>query len=460
MSIVRAFTVPHPPLIVPEVGHGRENSIIETIKAYENIAREIEEINPETIIISSPHAEAFSDCFSLSSGDVLRGDFGSFLAEEVSFVKDNDILLIEEIERIAKEKNFPAGRVLENKKLDHGVMVPLYFLRNLKSKIIVVSLSLLSLPKHYEMGKIIQEAVNNLDRKTVFIASGDLSHKLKEYGPYGFIEEGPIYDKKIMNILATGDFLELLNFDINLINKASECGHRSFTIMAGVLDGIMVDAKKLSYQDVTGVGYGICSFIPKEMDSNRCFLDIYLNNLTDKIIDKKNNADDYIKLAYEAVNRYILTGERIDLADDILDDIKNRSAGVFVTIHEFGLLRGCIGTILPTTSCIGEEIITNAISAAVNDHRFSKILSSELDYLEISVDVLGEIEDINSKDELDVLKYGVIVTSGFKRGLLLPNLDGVDSVDKQVSIAKKKAGITNGEEVKLQRFSVERHEMK
>ena len=122
-----------------------------------------------------------------------------------------------------------------------------------------------------------------------------------------------------------------------------------------------------------------------------------------------------------------------------------------------GNLRGCIGTIAATEDSIAEEIIGNAISACSRDPRFSPITEDELASLEISVDVLGETEPINSPAELDVKRYGVIVSCGRKRGLLLPNLDGVDTVEDQISIARRKGGIREDEPYRLERFEVVRH---
>lgn len=135
-----------------------------------------------------------------------------------------------------------------------------------------------------------------------------------------------------------------------------------------------------------------------------------------------------------------------------------RKAGVFVSIKEDGRLRGCIGTIQAVQSSIAQEIITNAISASTNDPRFSPIEPWELDRLAISVDILGEKEAIDSPDFLDPDRYGVIVTRGRKRGLLLPNLEGIDTVEEQIAIAKRKAGIREEESVQLERFEVIRHE--
>jgi len=133
----------------------------------------------------------------------------------------------------------------------------------------------------------------------------------------------------------------------------------------------------------------------------------------------------------------------------------DNKAGVFVSIHKFGKLRGCIGTFLPTTDCIADEIIRNAVLASTEDYRFSPIAEEELPYLEVNVDVLSTPEP-TTKDKLNPKKYGVIVIQGIKRGLLLPDLDGIDTVEQQIEIAKSKAGITNGD-IKLERFEVIRH---
>lgn len=460
MGLVAAFMVPHPPLAVHEVGRGRENDIQETIDSYVKVAKEIARIKPDTIVISSPHTVLYSDYFHLSSDEVIKGDFGNFGAKEITFEEKVDLELVGKIVDIAKEKEFPTGILDDNQELDHGSMVPLYFIRKFYNdfKIVIVGLSGLPFSKHYKMGQIIKDAINELDKKVVYVASGDLSHKLQEYGPYGFVKEGPIYDEKIMKIMSNADFLELLEFDNNIRERASECGHRSFIMMSGALDKEALRVEKLSHQDITGVGYGICTYYPFAKDDSRNFLDKYLENIKNMILTQ--NEDKYISLARKAIEKYVKTGEVIAVPNDCINEIKDNEAGVFVSIHEENELRGCIGTILPVTNSIAEEIIQNAISAATKDFRFLPIEKEELPYLEISVDVLKPPEDISSVDELDIKKYGVIVSSGMKRGLLLPNLDGIDTVEEQVRIAKRKGNITNQEKVKLQRFEVIRHECK
>ena len=438
MPITAAFTVPHPPMIVPEVGRGSEKQIEATTRAYESAADEIAALKPETIIISSPHAPMYADYFHISPGSGAVGSFGDFRAPEVRFSEEYDTGLVREIERLADKTHFPAGTLgSKGSTLDHGTMVPLYFIRRKykEGKIVRIGLSGLPLKEHYRLGQMIAEAVRATGRNAVFVASGDLSHKLQDYGPYGFAPEGPVYDERVMDVLSRASFGELLSFDEEFLNRAAECGHRSFVIMAGALDGISVRASRLSHEDITGVGYGICTFRPEGEDSSRRFLDAH---------------DAYVRLAIDSLESYILHEKKLSVPDGLPKEMLNKRAGTFVSIHKLGELRGCIGTIAPTTASVAEEIIQNAISASTQDPRFDPITADELALLDVNVDVLGEAEDIDSPEMLDVKRYGVIVTNGYRRGLLLPDLEGVDTVEQQ-------AGIMPGEELKLQRFEVVRH---
>ena len=263
------------------------------------------------------------------------------------------------------------------------------------------------------------------------------------------------YDEKIMSTCSSANFGELLEYPDLLLECAAECGHPSFTMMAGALDGNAVSTTSLSHEDVTGVGYGLCYYIPTGEDPERHFLDKYLTNIKNKINNEEHDA--YVTLAKKTIDKYIRTGERLEVPTDLPKELLDNQAGVFVSIHKFDKLRGCIGTFLPITNSIAEEIISNAISASIHDNRFSPITEDELDYLEINVDVLSTPEDISSPEELDVKKYGVIVSSGFKKGLLLPDLDGIDTVEQQISIASLKGGIEPDDPIKLQRFEVIRH---
>ena len=460
MPVIAAYMVPHPPMIVPEVGRGSEAQIELTAAAYRAVAAEIAAAKPETVIVSSPHAAMYADRFHISPGGHAEGSFARFRAPGVRFRETYDTELAAAIERLADAAGFPAGtRGRRGDELDHGTMVPLYFVRQAYTdyRLVRVGLSGLPLEEHYRFGQLIRRAVDETGRRVVCIASGDLSHRLQTYGPYGFAPEGPEYDERVMDVCGRAAFGELFDFGESFRERAAECGHRSFVIMAGVLDGMAVEAKRLSHEDVTGVGYGVVTFRPTEPDDSRRFL--YARERA--IAERRDGCDPWVRLAWRSVERYVLHRQALktpdDLPDGLPDELTQTRAGAFVSIHRQGRLRGCIGTIAPTRDTLAAEIIQNAVSAASRDPRFDPIRPDELSELTISVDVLGAPEDIASEAELDVKRYGVIVSRGHRRGLLLPDLDGVDTPAQQVDIARRKAGIGPREPVVLQRFEVVRH---
>lgn len=463
MSILGAVAVPHPPIILPEVGHGEEQKISETISAYEEISRRIVELQPDTIIITSPHSVMYADYFHISPGIQASGNLAQFRAPQVALTINYDLDLAKKISDTASADGVPAGTLGErNAALDHGTMIPLRFLQRAgldfdRVKFLRIGLSGLSEALHYKFGQSITHAADELNRRIFFVASGDLSHKLKADGPYGFVEEGPIFDAQVMENLSNADFLKLLTMDDKICSRAAECGLRSFRIMAGALDRLDVRAEKLSYQGPFGVGYGIVYFNVGEKNSERNFDDKLAAFKHSESLRRKASEDDFVKLARYSLETFVKTHTPAALPNDLPAELLNRRAGAFVSLHKDGNLRGCIGTIMATRDNLAEEILNNAISACSRDPRFSPVTVDELDDLEYSVDVLSEPERIFSVNDLDVKRYGVIVENGGRRGLLLPDLDGVDTVAEQLAIAKRKGGIRADEKVALWRFEVIRH---
>lgn len=460
MSIVGSFIVPHPPLIVSEIGKGKEKQIQATLDSYEVVAKKIAALEPETIFITTPHSTMYSDYIHISPGAEATGNFANFRANNVSFKKQYDMEFVTELESLASKKNIMAGTLgQKDKMIDHGALVPIYFIEKYiqNYKIVRCSISGLSFLEHYHFGKCISEVAEKLNRKVVFIASGDLSHRLKEDGPYGFTEEGSKFDKEITDAMKEANFLKFMNFDTNFCDRAGECGLRSFIIMAGALDGKSVKSNFYSYEGTFGVGYAVCEFKILEEDNNRHFDLIYQKQKEQKFLSIRNNEDNYVKLARMSLEYYIKTHKVLKTPNDLDRKLLDNQAGVFVSLKKDGMLRGCIGTIVSTTDSIANEIINNAISAGTKDPRFEAIAEYELPEIVYSVDVLGEAETINSIDELDAKKYGVIVTKGNRRGLLLPNLEGVNTPKEQIEIALSKAGIKESENFSIQRFEVVRH---
>ncbi|MCD2434538.1 AmmeMemoRadiSam system protein A [Acidaminococcus sp. NSJ-142] len=464
MPILAAFAVPHPPIILPEVGRGEEKKIQKTIDAYETVMAQAAQLQPDTLIITSPHAELYLDYFHITPDATGSGNFAAFRAPQVTVQVTYDQQLAKEISRQAEARGVPAGPLgARQAELDHGTLIPLYFYRQHGSldqvKIVRIGLSGLPAKAHYALGQAIAAAVNHLGRRAVYIASGDLSHKLLAEGPYGFAQEGPVFDQSCTEALGKGDFLTLLSLDHHLCERAAECGLRSFWIMAGALDGLAVKSQLLSHEGPFGVGYGVASFFPQGKDKSREFLPQLLQEEAAARLLRQSQEDPYVKLARRSVETFVKEHQPASLPEGLPPEMLNQRAGVFVTLHKDNQLRGCIGTISPVQENIAREILSNGISAASRDPRFTPVRPEELPDLEYSVDVLGEKEPIPDTSYLDPSTYGVIVGSALdeRRGLLLPDLDGVDTPEKQVAIARQKGQIGASEPIKLWRFKVVRH---
>lgn len=225
---------------------------------------------------------------------------------------------------------------------------------------------------HYRLGQCIAQAVDSLGRRAVLIVSGDLSHKLKDDGHYGYSPEGPGFDHQVTWAIAEG-------------------GLRSFRIMAGVLDGQTVESKFLSYEGVTGIGYGVAIFTITGPDENRRFGKQCEAMERTRLAEKKVSEDSWVKLARLSLETFVKTGKRLEcLPDDLPTEMTGQIAGAFVSLRAHGQLRGCIGTTGPTTESVAWEIVQNAVSACARDPRFAPVGVNELDSLEYSVDVLGQ----------------------------------------------------------------------
>ncbi len=461
MSVVAAFAVPHPPLAIHGVGRGQEKGITATLEAYHEVGRRIAAFDPDVLIISSPHATCYSDYIHISPGKHASGDFAQFgdPADEVEC--DYDAELVRAIEREGALAGIPCGTQGErDRSLDHATMVPLSFIQEegVRCPIVRMGISGLSSLDHYRLGQCIERATEQLDRRAVYVASGDLAHKLLDDGPYGFAPEAPIFDKAICDIFASGDFGDMFELSPALVEGAAQCGLNSFLIMAGALDGRAVTAELLSYEGPFGVGYGVAEFIPGDADPDRCFGDAYEAAQRAEIQQLREGEDPWVALARASLESWVRDHKKIVVPDGLPPELTTTRAGAFCSLHKNGELRGCIGTTAPTRKNLAEEIIENAISAGTRDPRFMPVTADELDDLVYSVDVLTPAEPVADESELDPARYGVIVSaSGGRRGLLLPDLEGVDTVEEQIDISRRKGGIGENEPITLERFEVVRH---
>lgn len=460
MSVISAYIVPHPPIVIPAVGRGEEKKIQKTVNSFGIVSRKISESEPETVVVISPHSVMYRDYIHISPGTSVSGNFGRFGAPQVSVKKDYDTQFTEALVREAENEGISAGTEgARDRFMDHGALVPLYFLEQQYKNygLVRISLSGLPLSHHYTFGKCISKTAEKLGRRTVILASGDLSHRLKEDGPDGLSPDGPVFDARITAAMKTADFSQFLRFDESFCESAGECGLRSFVIMAGALDGKVVETEFLSYEGPFGVGYALCCYTVTGNAEDHRFGGLPDGRRENRSPKQEADEDPYVVLARQSLEARVRAGRRFPRPLDLPEDMLRNKAGVFVSLKKEGRLRGCIGTISPVESCVADEIIRNAVSAGLEDPRFDPVRADELPDLVYSVDVLGKPEPISSPDELDIKEYGVIVSRGYRRGLLLPNLEGIDTPAQQISIALQKAGISPRETFSLERFKVVRH---
>ncbi len=499
MSSTFGVIAPHPPIMVDAVGGVQVREVVSTRAGMQVEAMSLNVFDPDAVVIMSPHAPVAADAFLVDGSDELSGSLAQF-GDRETYRYRGDPELAAEIVNLLNDRGVPAALRPEvggssPGVLDHAVLVPMSFL-DPKGRwpLVVLSLSFLPYEMHREVGKAVCEAAAHLGRRVAFVASGDMSHRLKSEGPYSFSPFGPQLDAEIRNLVEAGDLEALSEIDDRVIEGGGECGLRSFIALGGFVGHGKVPTRVLSYEGPWGVGYmtalvgdsalsaadslgqvnergeadgsvlrargSIRQALMTRRKARRTQAENPAFGVTEDVGHKGGTAGDddseIVRLARTAIERYVRDGETLEAPDLSNPELPAR-AGAFVSLHRDGMLRGCIGTIAPTRASLAQEVAANAVEAAARDPRFPPVQVNELDDLDVKVDVLHEAEQVDSLDELDVKRYGCIVSCGYRRGLLLPDLEGVDDVNTQVGIAMQKGGILPDEPVCIERFQVDRY---
>ena len=468
-SLVFAGIAPHPPIMVPEVGRESSVEVQNSISAMAELTARVISSKAETVVIISPHGPLEANAFIAYDGPKLFGDFANFRAPTTSVHAELDEELLDQITRAAANEHLIVMRIRDFD-LDHGTSVPLYFLQRngWSGRVIALGYSFLSSEDHVRFGNCVRAAIEKLGRRVAFIASGDLSHRLKRDAPAGYNPNAHLFDEEVVEAIRSCTTDRILNIDQEMRRTAGECGYRSMLVAIGATRDLNSNCEVISYEAPFGVGYLVAQLAGSEppavaggpeSGSMRTGSNYLSADSSDFCPPATAGGSDSIPaLARRTIETFITSSKVIDPPDG-LPDLFNARAGCFVSIKtRDGDLRGCIGTIDPVKDTLGEEIIANAISAATRDPRFTPVGAAELPNLRYSVDVLSAPEPC-SLDDLDPKIYGVIVEdeSGFHRGLLLPDLEGIDTAEQQIEIALGKAGLAPNAAVKLFRFRAERY---
>lgn len=250
--------VPHPPAIIPEIGHSQTALAKKTIKAFTDLAQEFKKLQPQTIVIVSPHGPIHYDKFTVNLEENLKSNFSTFSEENLpeQFFRSDTVLAKKII--LALRQNFLPVEPIREEKIDYGSMVPLYFLtENLpaKPKLLLLTFNALDWKNHFEMGKILKKVFDSQEKNIAFLASADLSHRLSENSPAGYSSAGVKFDQTLIELLKKNDVEKILQFNPSFCNQAQECGLRSIIIALGMIEKTPNSFSVMSYESPFGIGH-------------------------------------------------------------------------------------------------------------------------------------------------------------------------------------------------------------
>ena len=482
MSWVWAALMPHPPILVPEVGRGRENEARETLNGLGLLAESLRDRKPDVLLVLSPHQPYAPGALFLNSAGRAAGTLAPFGAPSVTI----GLACPGELRRAAADRLSALGaRIREGSRpdltSDQGTLVPLYFLRRAwgpdgENPPESLPPTLLASPIGLTPGEALSlgERLALLDDglRWGLVASGDLSHRLTPDAPAGYSPEGRVFDAAVLEALRSADAGPLLSLSPETLEAAGECGLRSVMTMLGLAGALRGAIRVFSYEGPFGVGY--CSALWEPSDegtANGGASDAgashegapHGDSAHGEAPDGEAPEDPpCVRLARETVTCLLegrpLPGSGTEAApSELWSALWMERRACFVSIKtRSGALRGCIGTLAPLQRSLDREIIANAVSAATRDPRFPPMTREELPDVLFSVDVLSDPEPVTDLADLDPREWGVIVSKDGRRGVLLPDLEGVDTVEEQLAIAARKAGIAELRGASVERFRVDR----
>ena len=273
MSLKLCCVSPHPPILVREVGREEVRKVKASSDALNQLAGDIIEAEPRTIVVMSPHSPVHPDAFVVQCEEEMSGSFAQFRAPQVRIEAPGDERFAKLLEEHARKHRVPVARRIKGEPgsgvLDHGVLVPLYFLAPTEYMLVCLSITFIGYREHFAMGMAIRDAAEAYGRSVVFIASGDLSHRLTREAPAGYEPDAHMFDDEIVEIFREADFARLQRLDPRLVVDAGECGLRSIFALAGAIDGCSVSSDVLSYEGPFGVGYMVARVRPEGPDETR-----------------------------------------------------------------------------------------------------------------------------------------------------------------------------------------------
>jgi AmmeMemoRadiSam system protein A len=414
-------------------------------------AKEVMDSRPEALVLISPHSPRQPRAFGLWAGRKLEGSFAQFHAPGAQVSFPNDTQLADAIIAEARGRGLDTW-MIDDQPLDHGALVPLWFLARAgwAGATVVLSLNYPEGGGLVELGEAIAAAAGAAHRRVAIVASGDMSHRLTQEAPCGFHPQARQFDETFIRLLSEGDYHEIGKINPDLRELAAEDAVDSTLVAAAAVGWKSTGHKVLSYEGPFGVGYGVAILFAE--DSNAA------DSRPTPAQAAMQQGAILSGLARQSVTAVLR--ESAETPPAATGQYLSAQGGVFVTLRERGgMLRGCAGTIVPACASVVAETWRSARLAAFQDPRFPPVLAGELPNLHFEVSVQHSMEKIPSAAELDPARYGLVVsTDDGRRGLLLPGIADIKTAAQQLDIARKKGWIEPDEPVMLQRFQVDHFE--
>lgn len=429
-----AYIVPYSPLLLPNIHDEVQDQLQATASAYHQVAKEIGEYHPDTIVIISTKAFGYKDYIHIAPGEQAVGSFAKYDHSEYAIAVEYDTVLVNQICSLAKRNHIPAGKRGEHPPdLDVGTMTPLFFINQYMSgyRVVRISTSEMDDEQLDRLGQCITAAAEDIDRKIVIIVSGELSKRLSQDSPYGYHKDAAVFDQYIVSSLKDNDLESWnhINFDLKKASAQTILG--ALHILKGAISDTLFHSSSLSYEAPFGIGWLIASFHNKDRNP-------------------------YCALARSAMLHYLKHGKsmaRIDISDPKL----KQRGGIIISLYIHNKLYAYAGTIHPSYPTIAQEIVHNAILAGFHTSQKAPLSKEQLMRCEIKIHLLSEYEPIFFIEDLNVKYDGLIVMNNQRQGIVFPNTTGIQTPAEQLATALKKGGIDADEYYTMERFKLEQY---
>jgi len=438
-----AVLMPHAPVLVPELAGERLIDVASTVAAMRKLAGRVMKHQPAALALVSPHSPRRRRAFGVWTTERHSGSLARFNAPELAVDLPNDRTMLAELMNAADACGTNLW-FIDDGELDHGAVVPLWFMQEAgwRGPTTILSLNDVTNGSLEKLGRIINKAATRRGGPVALIASGDMSHRLQPGAPCGYHPDARCFDEEFIHQVDAGDAPGLLHFDRGLRGLAGEDVVDSTVVALTAVGNDMRGHRVLSYEGPFGVGYGVAVLHERESD------------LLEEPLAEAAALPHVARLS-------VATALGLCEAECPAPiGISGQEAPVFVTLRNLrGELRGCVGTITPRRTHVIEETWFNARAAAFEDTRFAPLRPDELDEILFEVSMLHSFEEVSDVADIDPRQHGVIVSaSGARRGLLLPGIESVETAAQQIAIARRKGFIEAHETVRLQRFRVDKYQ--